>query len=135
MADPFAELQRLIDNLGELAENGTDTVATSLEPAVQQLLDQEYEQGRGPSGETWAAKADGTPSHLQKTGAMRAGSQVIPGVKGVSVRIPKPGGFHQDGTTRMQARPLVPEGEPLPEAWSAAVQRTSESTISSILKK
>lgn len=130
MADPFAELARLIDNLENLAENGADAVAASLEPALQDVLEREYDDGKGPSGETWARlKQDGSPSHLQKTGAMRAGTQVVRGVKGVSVRIPSPGGYHQDGTSRMEARRLVPDGEPLPPQWEKAAEKAAVDTI------
>jgi hypothetical protein len=135
VADPFAELAKLIGNLGELAENGANAVSAKLEPVLQQVLENEYELGRGPNGETWAAKADGGPSHLQDTGAMRAGTQVVRGVKGISVKVPSPGGYHQGGTSRMPARPLVPDGEPLPQQWVEAVSNAAQATITDRLQK
>lgn len=129
MPDPFAELTRLISNLETLADKGTDAVVAKLEPAISGVLQAEYEQGKGPDGHTWANKADGSPSHLQKSGDMRAGSQVVAGVKGVTVRIPKPGGFHQGGTSRMPARPLVPEGDSLPPDWQKAAEDATRSVI------
>jgi hypothetical protein len=134
VADPFAELASLIANLDNLAENGADAVAAKLEPALQGVIDREYEQGRGPSGETWKAKQDGQPSHLQKSGAMRAGTQVVRGVKGISVKIPSPGGYHQGGTSRMAARPLVPDGDPLPPEWEKAAEQAAIETIVGSLK-
>lgn len=130
MADPFAELGKLIGNLETLASKGAEVVAEKLEPKLQAVLEAEYEQGRGPDGQTWAPlKADGSASHLQESGAMRAGTQVVRGVKGVSVRVPKPGGFHQDGTSRMTARPLVPSGDTLPESWAKAAEETALEVI------
>jgi hypothetical protein len=129
VADPFAQLAKLIGNLENLADKGADAVAEKLEPAINSVLQAEYEQGRGPNGETWAAKSDGSSSHLQDTGAMRAGTQAVRGVKGVSVKIPKPGGFHQGGTSKMVARKLVPDGEPLPGEWRKAAEDAARSTI------
>lgn len=136
MAGPFAELAQLIANVATLADKGAAAIAASTEPAIKQVLEAEYEQGRGPDGEQWARlKRDGSPSHLQDTGAMRANTNVVRGVRGVSVSIPKPGGFHQSGTKRMAARKLVPDGEPLPPSWESAAHDAAASTITSILKK
>lgn len=130
----LAALGKLIANLDELANHGGDAVAAKLEPAIKQVVEAQYDQGKGPDGEKWADKADGSPSNLQKSGAMRSGSQVIAGVKGVSVRIPKPGGFHQGGTSRMPARPLVPDGDQLPPEWERAAQEAAANVIREGLK-
>ena len=135
MPDPFAQLARLIENLGGLAEKGTEAVAEKLEPAINQVIQAEYDQGKGPDGSTWAAKADGSASHLQKTGAMRSGTEVVRGVKGVSVRVPKPGGYHQGGTSRMPARKLVPDGEPLPPDWAKAAEEATRTVVLDRLTK
>lgn len=129
MADPFAQLSRLIANLESIGDDGVAQVSDALEPAVQAVLESEYTEGKGPNGESWAVKADGTPSHLQKSGAMRSGSKAIRGVSGVSVRIPKPGGFHQSGTKRMSARKLVPDGEPLTGDWAKAAETAAHGVI------
>ena len=129
MADGFARLAALIGNLSELAENGSAAVAAKLEPALQQVIESEYEQGHGPDGQQWAHKADGSPSHLQKSGDMRRSSNAVKGVSGVTVRIPKPGGFHQSGTERMPARPLVPAGESLPPDWQKAAEDAARAVI------
>jgi hypothetical protein len=60
---------------------------------------------------------------------MRSGTEVVRGVKGVSVRVPKPGGFHQGGTSRMDARKLVPDGEPLPAEWAKAAEEAARSVV------
>jgi hypothetical protein len=129
MPDPFAQLAKLIENLETLGEKGAEAVGQKLEPALNQVLQSEYEQGKGPDGQGWAHKADGSPSHLQKSGDMRRESKVVAGVKGVSVRIPKPGGFHQAGTSRMPARPLVPSGDSLPPDWQKAAEDATRAVI------
>lgn len=127
--NPFAQLAKLVSNLETVGEKGADAVAAKLEAAINGVIQAEYDQGRGPDGSTWASKADGAASHLQKTGAMRSGTQVVRGVKGVTVTVPKPGGFHQSGTKRMPARPLVPEGEPLPSSWAKAAEDAAREAI------
>lgn len=132
--DGFAQLSKLIANLETLAEDGIEVASVAAAGAVEKVVEAEYTEGKGPDGKPWAAKADGTPSHLQKSGAMRSGSQVVPGVKGVTVRIPKPGGFHQGGTVKMDARPLVPEGEQLPPQWEQPVAAAVQGAIAKALK-
>jgi hypothetical protein len=132
--DGFAKLERLIANLETLASDGADDASAAAASAVEKVVEAEYTEGKGPDGKRWADKADGTASHLQKTGAMRSATQVVPGVKGVSVRIPKPGGFHQGGTSRMPARPLVPEGEPLPPSWEQPVAAAVKDAFAKALK-
>lgn len=134
MADGFAQLAKLIGNLEGLATNGPEAVSEALEPAIQRVIEAEYDQGKDPSGQAWANKVDGTPSRLQKTGAMRAGTNAVRGVKGVTVRIPLPGGFHQGGTVKMVARKLVPDGEPLPETWAKAAEQAAVDVITRGLK-
>jgi len=131
VADGFAELAKLIAGLESLS---AESVSADLAPIVDGLVQAEYESGKGPDGQPWTAKADGTPSHLQKSGAMRSGSQVVPGVKGVSVRIPKPGGFHQGRTVKMAARPLVPSGDALPPAWEKPIADAAQASIAKALK-
>jgi hypothetical protein len=126
----FAKLAHLIAGLGSLGESGTEVVSTELAPAVQELLDNQYSEGRGPDGKTWAPlKANGRPSHLQDTTDMSANTRALRGVRGVDVRAPSPAGFHQDGTSRMEARPLVPDGEMLPPEWEAALSETASAVI------
>lgn len=135
MADGFAQLSRLIANLETLADNGAEAASVAAAGAVEKVVEAEYTEGKGPDGKPWAAKADGTPSHLQKSGAMRSGSQVVPGVKGVTVRIPKPGGFHQGGTSRMASRPLVPDGDQLPPQWEQPVAEAVRRVITDGVRK
>lgn len=132
--DGFAQLSKLIANLETLADNGAEAASVAAAGAVEKVVEAEYTEGKGPDGKGWKAKADGTPSHLQKSGAMRSATQVIPGVKGVTVRIPKPGGFHQGGTVKMDARPLVPEGDALPPQWEQSVAAAVQGAIAKALK-
>ena len=55
------------------------------------------------------------------------------GVGGIRVTIPKPGGFHQDGTVKMDARPIVPDGD-LPDTWSNAVAEATRTVLARDIK-
>ena len=126
----FAELGKIIAGLEELATKGIEQTSAELEPTVQRLLDDQYVDGRGPGGKTWdPLKATGRPSHLQDTFEMSAQTQAVRGVRGVNVRVPSPGGYHQDGTGRMVAREIVPSGETFPPDWEAALSETAASVI------
>ena len=135
--DGFAKLSRLIANLDTLGLSGADDVSEEAASNIANVIDTQYQEGRGPDGKNWAPKADGTASHLQETGAMRAGTKVsgVKGVAGVRVTIPKPGGFHQGGTVKMDARPLVPEDGALPETWAKAVSDAAKSVVTKGLGK
>ncbi len=131
MADGFAGLANLIAGLESVS---VEAVSADVTPAVSGLVQTEYEGGKDPSGQPWKAKADGKPSRLQKSGAMRLDSQVVPGIKGISVRIPSPGGFHQGGTVKMASRKLVPS-ESLPPEWDNAVTAAAQASIVKALGK
>lgn len=135
MADAFARLGALIANLESLASGGSARVSEAAAKAVERVLEKQYTEGKGPDGQGWKAKADGQPSLLQESGRMRAGTQAVAGVKGITVRIPKPGGFHQGGTVKMPARPLVPSGDALPPAWEKPIADAIREAITSGVSK
>jgi hypothetical protein len=135
VASDLRPLERLIAGLEQLAESGVQDITAELEPEIQEVVDDQYAEGRGPEGETWAPlKRSGRPSHLQDTGDMSAASRALRGVKGVTVTIPSPAQFHQGGTSRMVPRKLVPDGEPLPRRWGEAAREVSVSVIAEKLK-
>lgn len=135
MANELLALERLIAGLEQLATSGVDGVAAELEPEFQQVVDDQYAEGRGPDGATWAPlKRSGRPSHLQDTLAMSGASRALKGVKGITVTIPRPANFHQSGTERMEARKLVPDGEPLPGRWGEVARETATAVIVQTLK-
>lgn len=127
--DPFAALERLIGSIEQIAESGVDDIKAKAEASVQSVVESQYEQGVNPDGETWAPLKSGGASHLTKSRAMRTASKAVRGVKGITVTIPKPGGFHQSGTGRMPARKLVPSGDSLPPAWDAAVADAARAVV------
>lgn len=127
--DPFAALERFIAGIERVAESGIDDIKTEAEANVQGVVDGQYEQGVNPEGEAWAPLKSGGASHLTKSGAMRTASKAVRGVKGITVTIPKPGGFHQSGTGKMAARELVPSGDTLPPTWDAAVADAARQVV------
>ncbi len=133
MANDFAKLERLIAGLEHLAEDAIAEISTELAPAIQEVIDDQYTEGHGPA-EGWKQLATGKPAHLQKSGDMSANSRAIKGVAGVTVRIPKPGGFHQSGTAKMPARKIVPDEGTLPGRWGEAVANTIRAVVIESIK-
>ncbi len=132
----LAPLEKLIAGLEDLADHGMRDIAAELEGELQQVVDDQYAEGKGPNGETWAPlKRSGRPSHLQDTLAMSGESKAVRGVSGVTVRIPRPANFHQDGTSRMEARKLVPEDGTLPGRWGEAARDVAVTVIVGALKE
>lgn len=130
----FDKLQKITESVARLASSGFRRVSTDGSVAISDVLEEQYASGSGPNRDPWAPLASGEPSHLTDTGHMRSTSLSTP-VKGVSVRIPFPGKFHQkgtknrDGSRRMPARPIVPESSSLPERWSDPLKRSARSVI------
>jgi hypothetical protein len=123
-------LDELVAKLERLATKGYDDAKAEAERAVQSIVDAQYQAGIGPSGEPWADKVDGTASFLRKSGEMARESKAIRGVSGIDVKIPSPGGFHQSGTKKMQARPLVPDEGTLPTSWEQPIEEAVTRVLS-----
>jgi hypothetical protein len=126
----FAALADLQKRLADIAANGQREIEARSAKAVELVLKEQFDTGSGPDGNAWAALkpstiASGrTPPPLTKTRKMRNSATASP-IKGVRVRIAKPAGFHQDGTSRMAARPMVPTGNTLPTRWKSAVSEAA----------
>lgn len=139
----FERLATLSTGLSFLAESGRREIANRAAAAIAARIEKQYGTGRGPYGEMWAPKAGQSAapgrkpraagrSFLQKTGAMKRATDVIAGVKGVTVTAPKPAGFHQSGTRKMPARRLVPSGTSLSTPWREAVTEAALEVLAEV---
>jgi hypothetical protein len=90
-------------------------------PVVDALLSESYDRRQTPEGQRWAPRVPptGTWPLLEKTGAMRASQLVMPVPGAVSMSYAGPAQYHQDGTPRMAARPLLPKV--YPPTWAARI--------------
>lgn len=93
--------------------------AGAIRDEVEVLIDERFEERAAPDGTPWAARVPptGTWPLLEKTGRMRRDYHVTPTTTGVTVTNGRPyAGYHQTGTERMVARPVLPSGD-LPTSW------------------
>ena len=126
-------LDQLGRNIGLLAR-----IPSRMAPAVSheigKLIQSEFNAGVDPYGRPWAKLKPSTlargrrPPPLTHTGKMRGGITVKP-MAGAGIEITfasdVPAIFHQYGTKRMAARPMLPRGV-LPATWNRAIERVGE---------
>lgn len=97
-------------------------VARESADALTAKIQRGFDAGTDPYDATWAAKKDGSASHLEESGAMRAGTKATPlGRAGIALEAPPPANFHQSGTSRMPRRRVLPDSG-LPASWRAILQ-------------
>ena len=114
--DSLNKIVQEVQSLSGLPKATTKRVATK----IGRLIDQQFDDGVDPYGEPWAPKADGSPSHLDDTGDMRASVDVSAQGTEVTASIDDPFPFHEAGTANMPARPILPY-KGTPPAWEDAV--------------
>ena len=135
----FSRLREMRQRLAMLASGGyAKQAATAFANETQKLLVNGFAQKRDPYGRAWAPRrpvpdwvirAFHPTNHplLDKTGKMfdTAKSKAV----GLKIRVSmKPyAKFHQDGTVKMVARKLVPDGTNLGPIWGNAYLRVSAS--------
>lgn len=128
-AAAIAAMKRLTGTLRKLSEVPSQAARAASEK-ISKLIEDQFDAGTDPYGQTWARLADGRPSHLTETGAMRqfdvspmsgAGVSIVAGASYAA--------YHQSGTRYMPQRKLLPDAG-LPESWAEAlheaVQEASE---------
>jgi hypothetical protein len=135
----FAQLAKLREGLARLEQQGVEAVAEAGAKSLRKVVEAEYRQGKGPDGERWAPLASGDASHLTDTREMRDTTTVVHGVSGITTRIAgkrNQAVYHQYGTKKMPARPLVPKtDEPLPKSWAEPLQQAGTKALKALLRK
>lgn len=126
----FAALKDLERRIAAVGREGYKSVEQEASKAVALVIEEQFNSGSGPDGNAWAALAPSTvaqgrtPPPLTDTGSMRRSASVSP-TKGIRVRLSKPAGYHQSGTSRMAQRAIVPTGNVLPARWASAVSEAA----------
>ena len=123
-----------IHNIVVALEALADTPLIALKLAVPKIaaeIARQFDEGKDAYGRPWASLAEATiskgrsPPPLTDTGAMKSTVKVE--TRGndqlVASIADDPARFHQSGTKRMPARPILPTGE-VPEAWAKAVEES-----------
>lgn len=129
----FSGLEAMSEAFKRLSEVPS-RAAKAVSADLSKFVEEEFDTGSDPYGRSWAALAERTlrkgrkPPPLTDTGAMRGSVEIRPAQgAGVQISIGEPYSvYHQQGTSRMPARKMLPEGD-LPPKWNnAVVIRTRE---------
>lgn len=96
-----------------------DQVAEKAVPRIVDVIDRQFSSETDPDGHRWA---DG-PNYngLIDTGAMLGSLSVTTNGGELVMTMDSPFEYHQNGTSRMPRRQILPEGE-LPDAYRAAIE-------------
>lgn len=120
--DDFSAFGELAARMADLASIPSRATRASSE-AIRALIARQFAEGTDAYGNTWAPLADGQDSHLYRTGNLFRSIDVRP-MAGAGVQITvgaEYGAYHQSGTSRMPARPILPDGPELPEEWERKI--------------
>lgn len=117
-----------ISKLGKLASNIRKLASVPSQASkdaavgIANLIENQFDTGTDPYGNAWAPLKKGGASHLTENHPLRDSIEVKPmSGGGVSVTIGEEYGYyHQTGTSRMPARPILPV-RTMPEAWRTAI--------------
>ena len=129
MKGDFKELGRLVSKLGELAHVPEGTAAEGA-AYIQRLITEEFQRSQDPYGQGWALLKTGAKSTLGTIGStVNVGSSgsSIKGSIGSNHAI-----FHQAGTGKMVARPILPST--MPDSWEKALKEAAERVIKSTME-
>lgn len=100
---------------------------------INALIGDQFASGVDPFGQPWQPLKESTVKRkggdrriLRRTDALSLETVARPAAgAGIEIDSLDYGQFHQTGTGRMVARPILPEGE-LPEEWSEAIDAAVE---------
>lgn len=126
MASPYEQLQRVIDAI-HVVEHAPELVAERAAPKIADILEAQFELGLDPYGVPWAPLARSTlkkhgPPPLTDSHEMRDHTDAVSAGNQIIATSPDPSQFHQHGTARIPARPILPtEQGGLPYAWEIAI--------------
>lgn len=93
------------------------------------LVEEGFQKEQAPNGARWAPLKYRVGKILTKTGKLRGSFKSS--TAGRQIRITsrvKYAGFHQSGTSRMVARPMLPGGS-LPRRWDRRLTREAEQVL------
>lgn len=136
----FAKLDRLIAAL-ESTEKLQTRINKETAKAIEVELRKQYETGTDPDGNPYSPLAPSTlargrtPPPLTDKGIMKANTKVFSTPKGWRIDVKRPGKnpnvpkFHQDGTAKMPARPIVPPAGKVPARWATVIQQVCLTAI------
>lgn len=128
----FAKLAALIEGLGELGDTARAEAAPVLRLELLSLVADQFRRGVDPFGVPWAPLKEREGQPLRNTGTLMnsfACTDRFPLTLGTNVPYAS---YHQDGTTRMVSRPMLPPDGVLPPTWATALTDATELVLKAI---
>lgn len=117
------------------------SIAAEAIPEIARLIEEQFEQGHDPYGKPWAPLRPATlakgrhPPPLTDTGYMRESVYVTATSDGLRITVDGPSFFHQHGTDRMRARPILPDKQArLPESWERAIDDAAARAVAKVTR-
>ena len=106
------------------------TILENVAEEALELIAEGFSKEQAPNGAPWAPLKQRRGKILQDTGRMRASfhRKTIGGDRVTIGPAVKYAAFHQSGTVRMVARPMVPDGG-LPAKWQARLNEAAEDVL------
>ncbi len=122
---------QLLDLVREAADGRTvQRVVGALARETGAVIRESFDAERSPAGEAWKPLRRPRPGRiLDKTGTLRRrATRILLSGQRIEVQWPPYGGYHQDGTGRMPARPFAPT-EPLDPVTRARLERAVDAVL------
>jgi hypothetical protein len=99
-------------------------------PGIKDAVEEQFVGGIDSYGKKWKPKVSGAPSRLVKTGELSESVIVTPLPNGIAVTVEDfKATFHQGGTTRMVARPILPTKTRTPPQWKQSIQEALHDAV------
>lgn len=135
----FADLQ---DRLAEL-EGIHSRIAGEIADGITEEIRRQFDAGVDPYGDAWAAllpstlkRKGGDARILRRTDVLSSETIARP-TQGAGIEITSVdyGSYHQCGTVHMDARPILPDGDALPEAWEDVIDTAYTRAVGKAMRR
>lgn len=131
----FVSLEAFADKLARAGDEAIPHIAREVATEMENLSAEGFRKQADPYGAKWAPrKSGGGGAILVQTGAMRG--SLHSSASGNTASVGYGTGYatyHQNGTSRMVARKLVPDRGKLPPAWVDAIEGVVEDVLDELL--
>lgn len=128
-------LEAFADRLALVSEEAPRALVGAMAAAAEEVLTLEFATESGPTASPWAKRVPPTGSWpiLEKTGAMKASRSVTEEPSAIEISLAAPANYHQNGTSRMVARPPLPGGNAAPR-WTDAMDKACGEKLRAMLE-
>lgn len=131
----FGKLRELAAKLERLAGPGAvRDLASVLAEEARELADEGFAGSHDPAGTPWAPLKVRAGQPLRDTGRLQRSFTKSVSSGGFTIRYSAAyGGYHQSGTSRMVARPMLP-GDSMPARWATSFHEAAEEYLDSLMR-